>query len=156
MKLYVLSDTHGSIEKAVEVYEELHSVDLIIHLGDLVTDANGISKITGMPVISIKGNNDYSSKNEDFRIIETECGNIFLTHGHHFSVKTGLQRLLYRTLETGCNAVLFGHTHMPLFTEANGVYLLNPGSLTIPADGSSGSYALVNTSAAGFFADILF
>ena len=154
MKLYVLSDTHGRIEKAVAIYKKLHSIDLIIHLGDLVSDSMKISELTGSPMISVKGNNDFFHKKEDFRILETEYGNLFLTHGHIQGVKFGLQKLLYRTLELNCKAVLFGHTHIPLFTESNGVYLLNPGSLTLPMDSSSGSYAIVNTSADEFSASI--
>ena len=154
MKLYVLSDTHGKVEKALSVYSRLTSVDLIIHLGDLVSDAKKLSDATGRNVISIRGNNDISSSKEDFRILETEYGNLLLTHGHLQGVKFGLQKLLYRTLELNCKAVLFGHTHISVFTESNGVYLLNPGSLTLPMDGSSGSYAIVNTSADGFSASI--
>jgi len=156
MKLYVLSDTHGNIDKALEVYQKLHSLDFVIHLGDTLTDAEKISRAIGRPVISVRGNNDFSPRTEDFRILETEYGNLLLAHGHTFGVKSGLQNLLYKALELDCKAALFGHTHKPVFTECEGVYLLNPGSLTIPMDGTSGSYAIVNTTKNEFTASICF
>ena len=157
MKLYVLSDTHGKINKALEVYDKLHSVDLIIHLGDMEQDARKISEGTGKKVISVKGNNEFSYSLESFHILETEYGNLFLTHGHLQGVKGGLQKLLYRTQELGCKAALFGHTHIPLFIQEDGIYLLNPGSLTFPLPGGSpASYAIVNTSENDFSASIVY
>ena len=156
MKFYVISDTHGKIDKALRVYGKLHSVDLIIHLGDMERDARKIEALTGKTVISVIGNNEVSHTKEDFRILETECGNLLLTHGHKQKVKHGLQTLFYRTCELRCKAALFGHTHVPVFTESNGVYLLNPGSLTFPMDGTDGSYAIVNASADGFSASVVY
>ena len=157
MKLYVLSDTHGKIEKAVYVWSKLHSVDLIVHLGDLARDAVRLSGHLGKPVVSVRGNNDffYNTK-EDFRVLETEYGNLLLTHGHLLGVKYGLDKLCYKALEMDCRAALFGHTHMPFFTEAGGLYLLNPGSLTHPWDGTKGSYAIVNTTPESFTASIVY
>ena len=156
MKLFVISDTHGKIDKALAVYEKLHSIDLIIHLGDLVSDAVKISGFTGKAMVNVKGNNDFAYSTEDFRILETEYGNLLLTHGHKQNVKHSLHNLLYRTEELNCKAALFGHTHVPAFIESNGIYLLNPGSLTFPNDGTSGSYAIVNTSKNDFSASIVY
>lgn len=156
MKLYVISDTHGLINRALEIYKKLYSVDLILHLGDTTRDAQSIAAYTGKTVVSVKGNNDGSFSKEDFHILETEYGNLLLTHGHMQDVKYGLQKLLYRAAELNCRAALFGHTHIPVFTESNGIYLLNPGSLTFPSDGTSGSYAIVNTSKDEFSASIVY
>jgi hypothetical protein len=157
LKLYVISDTHGQIKKALEVYNRLHSIDLIIHLGDMERDARKISERTGKTVISVKGNNEFfASSPENFHILETEYGNLFLTHGHIEGVKGGLQKLLYRTQELGCKAALFGHTHMAHFTETDGIYLLNPGSLTYPPSCISETYAIVNTSENEFSASIVY
>ena len=43
----------------------------------------------------------------------------------------------------GANVVLFGHTHVPLCLEEEGVLYLNPGSLTSPRGGSHASYAIL-------------
>jgi len=156
LKLYVISDTHGAIEKALKIYGTLDAIDLIIHLGDVERDARRISKITGKTVISVQGNNESASSQENFHVLETEYGNLLLTHGHMDGVKAGLHGLLYRAQELECKAVLFGHTHIPLFTESRGIYFLNPGSLSIPMDGTAGSYAIVNTSKDDFSASIVY
>ena len=156
MKLYVISDTHGQIDNAIKFYNKQSSVDLIIHLGDMERDARKISDSTGQTVISVRGNNEAFSSKPDFHVLQTEYGDIFLTHGHMQSVKRDLQKLVYRAQELGCKAALFGHTHIPIFAEANGIYLLNPGSLTFPPPGSSGSYAIVNISENDFSASIFY
>ena len=49
---------------------------------------------------------------EDEKIIEV-CGKkIFITHGHFYGVKEGMQRLLYRGLELKVDIALYGHTHI--------------------------------------------
>jgi len=156
LKIYVISDTHGKTDKAISIYGRLSAVDMIIHLGDIEKDAKRIAEAAGKTVVSVRGNNDFLSAKEEYLILETEYGKILLTHGHLFNVKSGLQKLFYRTLELDCKAVMFGHTHVPVFTESNGVYFLNPGSLTYPSDGTAGSYAIVNTSAGFFSASIVY
>lgn len=156
MKLFVISDTHGKINKVLEVYRRLTDIDMIIHLGDVEQDVRRISEAIGREVVSVKGNNDGSYTHDDYKILETEFGNIYLTHGHIQQVKFDLQKLYYRTQELSCKAVLFGHTHIPVFTESEGVYFVNPGSLTLPSDGTAGSYAIVHTSKEEFTASIIY
>lgn len=52
--------------------------------------------------------------------------------------------------------VFFGHTHKALVTEEDGIYLVNPGSLSQPRDDSDGSYAIVRTSPDSFEASIVY
>lgn len=146
MKILVISDTHGELGKAYEVYKSLENIDLILHLGDYKKDADDMAKRLGVKVVGIKGNNDGAkTKKESSAIIETEAGKILIVHGHIEGVYQGVANLYYRALEEGCKAAFFGHTHVPYYEEANGLILLNPGSLTRPRDGSQGSYAIVTT-----------
>lgn len=145
MKIFVISDTHGKTSKVQEVWEKLTNVDLVIHLGDYEKDAKRLEKIFETEVISVKGNMDGSYSKEDYKILETEYGKIFLTHGHMENVKTSPLNLVYRAQELGCKAALFGHTHQAAYEEINGIYLVNPGSLSLPRDGSDGSYAVIHT-----------
>lgn len=154
MKLFIISDTHGNLTKVYEVYKTLSSIDAIIHLGDYSKDAEKIQNELGVDVISVKGNMDNSHSNADFKILTTECGKLYLSHGHMENVKIKYQNILYRAEEEGCIAALFGHTHKPIFEEQNGIYLINPGSLSLPADGNQGSYAIVNTSKNGITGSI--
>lgn len=155
MKFLVISDTHGDIEKAAEIYRSLPETDAVIHLGDLEEDARGLSRLLAADVISVKGNMDNGYKKEDaFKTIDTECGKLLLTHGHMQNVKSSLTSLMYLAEEQNCIAALFGHTHIPVCENVNGLYLINPGSLTYPAAGTMPSYALVTTAADSIAAEI--
>lgn len=156
MKIFVISDTHGRLENAEDVWSRLHDIDLVIHLGDYEKDAQRLAQIFQTEVISVKGNMDGSYSREDYKIVETEAGNLLLTHGHMYNVKANPLNLLYLAQEQDCCAVLFGHTHIPFYEEAQGVYLVNPGSLSLPRDGSQGSYAIINTEKEGFHCAIVY
>lgn len=154
MKILVISDTHGDLTKIYEVYKTLSAIDIIIHLGDCVKDAEELQTQLGIDVISVKGNMDGSYSDTDYKIFTTECGKLYLSHGHIENVKTSYQNILYRAEEEGCIAALFGHTHKPIYEELNGIYLINPGSLSLPADGKQGTYAIINTSVNGISGSI--
>jgi putative phosphoesterase len=158
MKYLVLSDTHGRVDSSMKIYKKHDAeapLDGIIHLGDFTSDAKTLSDRTGVNVISVPGNMDGCFSNSDYKVLDTEFGPILLIHGHMQAVKLTLQKLLYRTEELGCKAVLFGHTHKPMMEYVNGIFLLNPGSVTRPLNGK-GSYALLNTDDGNFRASIFF
>lgn len=156
MKLFVISDTHGKLDKVYEIYNKLTAIDLIVHLGDCIKDAQEIEKTLGIDVISVKGNMDGGHSSSDYKILETECGNLYLAHGHLQNVKANYQNIFYRAEECNCIAALFGHTHKPVFEDINGLYLINPGSLSLPSDGTQGSYAILNTSTEGLSGSIVY
>ena len=81
---------------------------------------------------------------------------ILLTHGHMQHVNYRLDNLYYKAMEENCKAVFFGHTHKALVTEEDGIYLVNPGSLSQPRDNSDGSYAIVRTTPDSFEASIVY
>ena len=55
------------------------------------------------------------------------------THGHHLES-------VCAPLKSG--TVLFGHTHLPADFVENGLRMINPGSVSIPKNGSRHSYML--------------
>lgn len=156
MKFLVLSDTHGRIGEAERLVKSLFGIDWILHLGDHQRDGWQLEQSCGIPTVAVRGNTDGSYSNDDYRIINTEYGKLYLSHGHMESVKRGPENLLYKASALGCKAALYGHTHMPVFVDYGGIYLLNPGSLTLPRRGGRGSYAIVNTGAARFEAAIFY
>lgn len=156
MKFLVISDTHGRLGPAEEIYRSLSGIDRVIHLGDYDRDGQLLANKIGVPVIALKGNMDGSYSKDDYRILETEYGKIYLTHGHVESVKQGPENLIYKASSLGCRAALFGHTHVPVFEECEGIYLLNPGSLTDPRGGKTGSYAVMTTGHGSFSATIIY
>ena len=156
MKLFIVSDTHSKLQKVKDVYSKLRNIDMLIHLGDCEQDAYALEQDLGIDTISVKGNMDGSHSKEDYKILDTEYGKLLLTHGHMQQVKATVQNLRYLAEEQGCKAALFGHTHKPYFEEINGLYLINPGSLPLPTDGTQGSYAIVNTSKDELTASIVY
>lgn len=156
MKFLVLSDTHGKIESAAAVYRQLKGIDAIIHLGDLRTDACALSRLLRTRVISVGGNCDGVSAGDAEKILDTEWGPLLLTHGHQLGVKTGCQRLLYRAEELGCRAALFGHTHAPYYEECRGIFLFNPGSISLPKNSAGPSYGIVTAEKDGFSASVAY
>lgn len=156
MKFLVLSDTHGRIEAAEQLFERLTGIDQILHLGDLTTDARRLSADLGIEVISVPGNMDGSFSKKDYKVLETEWGRILLVHGHMHQAKSGLLGLQYQAEELSCRAVFFGHTHTPLWLREDGMCFLNPGSLSQPRGGNQGSYAIVHTSAGELEASVLY
>ena len=155
MKILAISDTHGKLDKVRDIWEKLTDIDLIIHAGDFRHDGEKLSLELDVPVVAVRGNCDGGGR-DDFEIVETEYGGILVTHGHTENVKYRLDNLIYRAMEHDCRAVVFGHTHRSLIEEESGIRLINPGSLTLPRDGSDGSYAIIRTSGDGFDASIVY
>lgn len=150
MNIFVTSDTHGHLEKTYDMFEKVsqltadgEKIDTIIHCGDYQRDAGSIEGYLATPTISVKGNCD-GHRGRDFKVVETPWGNILVTHGHMEDVDAGYDRLSYLAEENHCKAVCFGHTHIPVYEEYGKLTLINPGSLTFPRDGTSGSCALIN------------
>ena len=146
MRILVLSDTHGDNSRAYQVFDKLKKetpVDLIIHCGDYYKDAIQMGERTGMPVVWVRGNTDGAFSDNDYTIVETPYGNLLVTHGHMENVDFSQQNLYYKAQEKDCVGALFGHTHRAAFTEVGGIYLMNPGSLTKPRDGSGGTFGII-------------
>ena len=99
---------------------------------------------------------DGGYRDRDVQVVETEAGNILLTHGHMESVNFDLTKLYYLALEHGCTCALYGHTHLPFMNEEGGVLFFNPGSLSDPRGGRKASYGLLIADEKGFSASILY
>lgn len=146
MRILVLSDTHGDNSRAYQVFDKLKKetpVDLIIHCGDYYKDAIQMGERTGVPTVWVRGNTDGAFSDDDYTIVDTPYGNLLVTHGHMENVDFSQQNLYYKALEKDCVGALYGHTHRSAFTEVSGVYLMNPGSLTKPRDGSGGTFGII-------------
>lgn len=147
MRILVVSDTHSQCEKVFKIYKKLVSeapVDLIVHCGDYLKDALEIKARLAVPVCAVKGNCD-GSYEDDYAIVETEAGNILVTHGHMDLVQINQERLCERAAENGCIGAFYGHTHRAAYTSASGIFMMNPGSLTKPRDNSGGTFGLMVT-----------
>ncbi len=146
MNILVLSDTHGDLSRATEMYERLTAgiiIDCIIHCGDYGADAEKLAVKLHQDVYYVRGNCD-GARRREFRTLDTPAGKILLTHGHTENVNYGTDRLVRLAESQGCKAACYGHTHIPEVTRSpEGMLVVNPGSLTKPLDGTQGSCALI-------------
>jgi len=129
MKVLIISDTHGNVNRAFRACTRSEPFDVIIHLGDGCGDADILRDALDVPVINVAGNCDPGSSAPREQVWECEGKRILLTHGDAYQVKSGLIRLRQRAEEIGADAVLFGHTHQSLVEHQSGLLLVNPGAL---------------------------
>ena len=107
----------------------LEQPDALMHLGDHVQDAQELSyALDTVEFYMVKGNCDFGAQAPETIFTELGGARLFLTHGHLFGVKSGLERLRCEAKRLGAQAALFGHTHRAFLEEADGVWYLNPGA----------------------------
>lgn len=129
MRMAILSDTHGNYAHAVRILDLLGGFDHIIHLGDTTDDAETIGLALERELVVVSGNCDPGGKYPRIINLEIEGKRLFICHGDRFQVKTGLAALYQKALMVGADIVLYGHTHVPLIEEVNGIMFMNPGAL---------------------------
>ena len=131
MKYLVISDTHGYIANAVELIENLKP-DYCIHLGDMAEDCRELEYIfPRQKFIFVKGNNDVWLRDNQFpdeRLFELEGFKFFVTHGHKYHVKSGLELLTKAAKEKNAKIALYGHTHVKKLIWEDDILIMNPGS----------------------------
>jgi len=140
MKLLLFSDNHRDRLSVKQVIKMHPNMDRYISLGDSEMKEH---ELTALNVFGVKGNYPFEPKFPYELTFVFEGLKVFLTHGHHFSVKLGLTKLLNHALYNDINIVCFGHTHKPLLKELRGVIFINPGSLSKNTFGSKNSYCLL-------------
>ncbi len=142
MKICVLSDTHGIINIAEKALKDMKDIDIIIHAGDLVSDARYLETLK-YKVFCVAGNCDPFAIEPTEKILELQGKRIFLTHGHNYRVKYGYRELLTRAQQISADVVIFGHTHLPENTYIDNILFFNPGSTTLPKNGGPGTYGIL-------------
>ena len=79
------------------------------------------------------------------KTVELEGIHVLMTHGHLFQVKQSTHSLVKHARECRVDAVLYGHTHRAKCTqEADGLWVMNPGSCAAFEDQSAGWMELQN------------
>ena len=153
MKLLIASDIHGSAYWCGRLVGEIEkeNPDRVILLGDLLyhgprndlprdyAPKQVIPMLSGIKekIVAVRGN---CEAEVDQMVLPFPCladyaellvdGMLFhLSHGHHQNPEN------LPPLPEG-SVFLFGHTHVKLDKMVGGVRCLNPGSLSIPKDGS--------------------
>jgi hypothetical protein len=158
MKYVIASDLHGSAEYVAQLVEAFHreQAGMLVLLGDILyhgprnalPEEYDTKRVIAMlnalsdKIIAVRGNCDAEVDQmvltfpltADYNILAVGGRRLFCTHGH-----------LYDPLEPPMLApgdvMLSGHTHVPAsFCSEAGVWSLNPGSVSIPKNGSPHSY----------------
>lgn len=144
MRILVISDSHGRTGRIEQALEEQKTAKHVFFLGDCVRDIEDYPFIYPDRIFHIvSGNCDYSSVFKSADTVVIGGKKIFFTHGHHLSVKGGIERLSQFAKLEKADIVLYGHTHIAKTEYANGVYFVNPGSLCSAREGHTG-YAVID------------
>ena len=159
MKLMIASDIHGSsyyCRKMIEDYRQ-EEADRLLLLGDLLyhgprnnlpRDYNPKEVISMLneiknELLCVRGNCDTEVDQMvlDFPILAEYClleldgRTIFATHGHNFNPDN------LPMLKEG-DILLNGHTHIPANQNMGTYTYMNPGSISIPKEGSAHGYMI--------------
>ena len=132
MKILIVSDTHNSHRNLERVLEKTEGIDLLIHLGDVEGGEDYIEALVDCPVHIVSGNNDFFSSLPREKEFDIEGRHFFITHGHYYYVTMDEERLIEEAKNRRADIVMYGHTHRPACSNANGLLVINPGSIAYP------------------------
>ena len=153
MKLVIASDIHGSAfwcGKLMEVVEEVNP-DRVVLLGDLLYHGPRndlprnyapkqvipmLSKLADK-ILAVRGNCEAEVDQmvlpfpcmADYALLSCDGLSMYMTNGHHHNPDN------LPDLPEG-SVFLSGHTHVKMDEIRNGIRCINPGSVSIPKDGS--------------------
>lgn len=130
MQVLLFSDSHGNIRNMVNAVNKSGKIDVVIHLGDCVSDILRVQELYGnMHFEFVQGNNDWVRGYQLEKCLDIEGKRIYITHGHQYNVKYDYQRIVAKGHAISADAVFFGHTHEPEEFFSDGMLALNPGSI---------------------------
>ena len=114
----ILSDTHGLLRE--EVKQQLKSSDIIIHAGDINTEAIVDELRSYAPLYIVRGNNDkeWASELPTSLLITIEEVRIFIVHNKK-DIPEDLKDV---------DLIVYGHSHKYDDREVDGIRMFNPGS----------------------------
>ena len=133
MRIALIADTHmprGERRLPERCLRELAAADLILHAGDF-SEAPVLESIREHgPVFGVHGNVDSPQlKRELPESISVDVGEATIAMLHDAGPAKGrLKRL--RARYPDADAVVFGHSHMPVHERVGGFQIFNPGSPT--------------------------
>ena len=148
MKICVCSDSHGNAVGIQDMLEIEHP-QILLFLGDGERDFHRVDLPYGTKMFAVSGNCDMMSMEPPWRKIEVAGLRIFMTHGHHYGVKSGTARLLERAKEENMDLVIHGHTHQMDLQREDDITLLCPGSIGVQCR----NYAVINVENGAFSID---
>lgn len=158
-KLIIASDIHGSARwcgRLLEYFEK-ENADRLLILGDILyhgprndlPEEYAPKKVMAMlnplreKLLCVRGNCDGEVDQmvldfpimAEYAVLTLGNAEAYATHGHHYNEKTP------PPFPAG-SILLYGHTHVPVCNRHEGFVAMNPGSVSIPKEGSAHSCML--------------
>lgn len=131
MRLLVVSDSHGNEANLRQAVLSQPKAEVVIHLGDGEEECGRVKNAFPEKMfLQVKGNCDWGSSLPAFGEFSPEGKRIFYTHGHLYGVKSGQYEILRAAREKKADILLYGHTHKAFTDYEDGLYFMNPGSLS--------------------------
>jgi putative phosphoesterase len=146
----LVSDTHMPQRLPAlptTLFTVLAGVDLLLHAGD-VGELWVLDELSWIaPVIAVHGNDDTADAQRELpyqQVIVVAGQRILLTHAHYpdraeelasrvdDAWEPKLARRAAMARSAGAQIAVFGHTHIPMAVEYDGVLLINPGAFGPP------------------------
>lgn len=159
MRILIASDLHGrvnAVTRLLAVIKELQP-DKILLLGDFLYNGprNGVPfDYDGMAVanllnpqkeriVGVKGNCDARIDEDMLSFSLADRREIDLVGRHCILVHGDNLRPEFVRAKPG-DIVMYGHIHLPVLEEKDGVTFLNPGSTSFPKGGNPASFAILD------------
>jgi len=141
LEIIIVSDNHSEKNGLVKVLAHHTSADYFLHCGDSNLEAD---LDLMRPFITVRGNTDFWQDYPNDEKIKLATGEqIWMTHGHRFSVNGGTDKLLMKAKKMSRipAIILYGHTHKVDVNMQEDILIINPGSIALPRDGYRCTYA---------------
>ena len=159
MKLFIASDLHGSAPMCRKMLDRFveEGADKILLLGDILyhgprndlPDGYAPKEVAPMlnarkgQILCVRGNCDAEVDQmvlefplmNDYLLLEIDGLSIFATHGHQFS-PDHVPNFFHG------GVLMYGHTHLHVLEKKDGLYVINPGSVTLPKGGNEKTYMI--------------
>jgi putative phosphoesterase len=149
----IISDTHmpkGKRALPAGCVERIRAAEALIHAGDFST-ASVLADLEALcpVVLGVHGNVDHAELRRRLpESLQVEVGGRTVAVLHDSGPKQGrLGRM--RARFAGADAVVFGHSHLPLHEKSGGFQIFNPGSPTERRRAPRPSMGLLHPTASG-------
>jgi uncharacterized protein len=146
-RIALIGDTHmpqRCLALPPALFDHLAGADLLLHAGDVgeLWVLDQLSRIA--PVVAVHGNDDSADSQRELpyqQVITVAGQRLLLWHSHYpdridemesrrdDGIVSKLARSVARAKRAGARVAVFGHWHIPLVYEQDGVLVINPGAL---------------------------
>ena len=144
LRILVFSDSHGNVSALRRALVAQKTAQHIFFLGDSLRDIEALEgEFPDRIFHNVSGNCDFAALSPRTAMENINGTLIFYSHGHPYYVKQSYVPFLQAAEKRNAKIALFGHTHSSLIKYENGVWLVNPGSVSLPREGEP-SYAVID------------